>query len=69
MQKCDRLERSRRIDFLRPHNAQLVAALSNEKAKREKAESRVLEVQLLAQKSSSCGKAGWRAYFELKRTL
>ena len=66
-QKCDRLERS--IDFLRSHNARLAAALSTEKAKREEAERRVLEVQLHAQKSSSSGKAGWRAYFELKRTL
>ena len=66
-QKCDRLERT--IDFLRSHNARLAAALSTEKAKREEAERRVLEVQLHAQKSSSSGKAGWRAYFELKRTL
>ena len=43
--------------------------IETEKAKREEAERRVLEVQLHAQKSSSSGKAGWRAYFELKRTL
>lgn len=56
------------IAELKSYASQLHQLLNDEKSKREAAEQSALRVQLQCQnQSGSSSKAGWRAYYDLKR--